>query len=184
MPGYDVTIFTDASFHDRTGAAGWGAWLKSGPGAGATIGGQMKGTITDSTHAELNAIANALVAARLMNVLRGSVLVQCDSLNALGCIRKVWPGTLDNPAPGGLPVPARRKAPALNLRPAAEVIVTVVREAGIILTVRHVRGHRAGDGRAWVNRECDRIARKHMQARLATVRAEAREARANQGASA
>ena len=169
----DVTIFADASLHIETGSAGWGACIKHSPAPGLIVGGELREPASSSTHAELCAIANALHVARDRDLLGGVVMIQSDSLEALSCIRKAVPRTVDSPAAGGLSVPGRRKDIAGDLAACVNVIRCLVSACGIRLIVRHVRGHQKGDGRQWVNRECDRVAKLHMRSRRRAADAEA-----------
>lgn len=41
---------------------------------------------------------------------------------------------------------------------------------GAELILRHVRGHKGGSGRNWVNNECDRIAKRYMRQALKAKR--------------
>jgi ribonuclease HI len=167
----NVTIFADASVDARTGAAGWGAWIKADGIDSISHLGSLREAITDVSRAELYAIANALVVARACKVLSGHVLVESDCAHALAMLLKAFPGAIDNPAAGGLRVGPRRRGIPSEAKPAIKIIRAIVAENRITLAVRHVRGHRPGDGRNWVNRACDKIARRHMRAARASMAA-------------
>lgn len=53
-----------------------------------------------------------------------------------------------------------------KLQPIDKEALAAIREAaqGRVLSMRHVKGHKEGDGRNWVNEQCDAEARRHMQA--------------------
>lgn len=160
-----ATIFADASVHVESGAAGWGAWIKHGSEAGLIIGGPLKEVMRSSTHAELCALANAVHVAAQRELLRGLVMLQSDSLEALSCLMQQVPGTRDAPAPQGMKVPGRRKPPMPVWMPCITFVRDLALQHQVRFVVRHVRGHQQGDGRQWVNRQCDRVAKLHRRAR-------------------
>lgn len=159
-----VTIFADASVDARCGAAGWGCWIKADGVAAISHSGPLREIITDVSRAELYAIANAMAVARTCKVLSGHVLIQSDCAHALAILRKAVPGTLDYPAQGGLSVGPRRRSLPKEIKPAVKIIREIVATTKITIAVRHVRGHRPGGGRNWVNRLCDGMARRQMRA--------------------
>lgn len=176
-----VTIFADASHCPKTGVGGWGAWMVSKPRGSHTAGGPMKTRFASSHDAEAAALANALVEAKVRGYLfQGAVvMLQSDCMGALGQVRRRIAGTTDSPigAPGeysaGSPVPIPRRGPR-GMAPAIEVIWKVATELELQLVVRHVKGHQsaaavASSGRAWVNRECDRLAGLGMAAARAAL---------------
>lgn len=164
----NVTIFADAS-HDYTACvAGWGAWIKADGQPSITCGAAMKEPIPSTVEAELCALANALVVARLRGVLarRDVVMLQSDSQTALGIIRNRIPGVADRPAEGGIAVDEVRKMRLTALHTAAVAVIgEIVAAFEVALVTRHVRGHQRGGGRQWVNAEVDRIARQAMRER-------------------
>ena len=158
----DVTIFADASVDHESGAAGWACWIK-GDGSNSVLhSGAFREPVGNSTNAELAALANALAVAKAIGQLRGRVMLQSDCSAALAMIRTIA-GAEDSPAERGLRVGKWRKKPEKMYRPAVKVIQSVIQDTGIKLVVRHVKGHQAGGGRNWVNRQCDRLAKKHMR---------------------
>lgn len=156
----DLTVFADASWNQKTKCGGWGCWIKDQTAFPAVIrGGPLKGAQRSSNVCELKAIANALALAARTGMVKGRVMVQSDCIHALYVIRRAT-GAIDNPVKGGEKV-------AVNLRkkwkrwPDEEQIVASIKlslATAASVEVRHVRGHKAGNGRAWVNRECDRLA--------------------------
>jgi ribonuclease HI len=165
----DVTIFADASHDHRARIAGWGAWIKADGQPSITCGAAMKGRIGTTSEAELCALANALTVARLRAVLAPGhvVMLQSDCVDALAIIRNRIAAVEDRPVTGGVTVvPGKKKRKLSNIHSAAiAVIEGIVVSLDITLITRHVRGHRRGDGRQWVNGEVDRIARKAMRER-------------------
>ncbi len=170
-PRANAMIFADASVCLKTGAAGWGAWVKRDGGVSQVFGGSFRNTMVFSTEAELAAIANAIHRALAWRLIIAGdvVMVQSDSAEALARIRQ-FTAAGDNPAVGGLRVGPSRRPPRRPLvREAVERIKVLAEQHRLTLVVRHVRGHQAGPGRQWVNAECDRTAKDHMRARRAEM---------------
>jgi ribonuclease HI len=164
----NVTIFADASHHERSRVAGWGAWIKADGRDSITCGAAMKVAIASTNEAELCALANALAMARLRGALaqRDVVMLQSDSIAALTIIHTRINGTADRPAPGGVAVVPFKKMKLSKVQVSAiAAIDKIVAALDLSLVTRHVRGHRPGGGRQWVNAEVDRIARKAMRER-------------------
>ena len=155
-----VTIFTDASFDPKTKSAGWGCWIKTTGASSVMKGGKINHPCRDSSEAELCAIANGIAVARACGWLRGAeVMIQSDSLDALSTVRKALKCE-DRPADKGLPVPKRRKEFRTGTTDVIDFILATVADEQAVVATRHVRGHQTGSGRAWVNREVDRLANK------------------------
>lgn len=111
-----ITLYTDASYCPRTGAAGWAAWIRFGPGPEHVVrrGGALTEDPKTSTGAELAAIANGLAVvgallrdgadalaaanrARRNPAPPGSrhvVHVRSDSVGALDRLRLNWRGAV------------------------------------------------------------------------------------------
>ena len=118
--------------------------------------------------AELCALANALTVARLRGLLATGciVMLQSDSVSALAIIRCKIADVGDRPVLGGLAVAAARRVKLTQLHVAAIAVISeIVAALKLSLVTRHVRGHRPGPGRQWVNGEVDRIARTTMRDR-------------------
>lgn len=167
-PKPNVTIFADASHDHNKRAAGWAAWIKADGREAITCGAAMKKVMKNATEAELCAIANALTVARLHGLLSvdGCAMVQSDCHTALALIATFVTKVIDNPAPGGLPVTRLKRKLARHIKKhaaAINVIQAVVSATGLTIITRHVRGHREGDGRQWVNRLVDVRARREMR---------------------
>jgi ribonuclease HI len=183
----NVTIFADASHDGTARVAGWGAWIKADGRPSIACGAAMKDPVRTTVEAELCALANALVVARLRGVLarRDVVMLQSDCLVALAIIRGKIAGVADRPAAGGLEVGEVRKMKLTSLHAAAvDVIRDLVASLDIALVTRHVRGHQHGGGRQWVNAEVDRIARRAMRQRRGPRRSGAEPAATQQRAPA
>lgn len=164
----DVTVFADAPICSKTGAAGWGGWFKAASmERGQTCGGQLSARLKTSGEAEAQAIANTLAVVEGFGLLStgATVMLQSDSLETLSAIR----GRLnaeDRPAAKGCSVSRRRRTvKSKPMAAALDFIGEVTKRHSLRLIVRHVRGHQSGDGRNWVNRECDRLAKAGMRAR-------------------
>lgn len=162
----DVTIFADASRCTKTGASGWGAWIKATGRDTIVTGSRMREVTATVVQAELAAIANALAVGAKAGIIYGRVMVQSDCLGALAAIITHMPHVKDRPfgLDGVKVIPVKKwKAKHEHLRPALEAIQKMLADNGTILTVRHVRGHQAGQGRSGVNRMCDAEAKRHMR---------------------
>ncbi len=164
-----LTLFADASFCPKTGAAGWGSWaIRDGWPKGKFLGGVFRREITTSNTAELCGIASALWQHNKDGDLEGvkTLMLQCDNIVALGCIMRHVRGAYVKNLPGKKNVfihPAPKMNGKLNME-AVEAIKTIVDGRSVML--RHIKGHNGtGDGRSWVNSQCDAEARRHMQAR-------------------
>lgn len=172
-----MAVFADASWHQVSKAGGWGGWWKSGAMEyGKTAGGPIKQPLVGSTQAEAVAIANTLAIAKSSGDLKPgmTVMIQSDCKNVLDAILKVVPDARDRPK-GLACQPARRLEPQLRDHASLDFIADLVKRLELKIMTRHVPGHRRGDGRQWVNRKCDELARKGR------LQAEAEQARQNTG---
>lgn len=164
----ELTIFTDAALCPRTGASGWGAWMKGNTGPSISVGGQIADLLKSSTEAEARAGANAFHLARSRGLLRPGMVVmwQCDNLSALKWLLGLHELSRDRPAKGGLAVGKPRfvTEPQKNSAGAA-ALSALCAELELRVLTRHVKGHLEGPNRQWVNRLCDEIAGQHMRAR-------------------
>jgi ribonuclease HI len=138
-----VTCYTDASYSDRDGGA-WAVWLRSDRGR-IVRSGTCPQYVTDSTCAELSAIfAGVFLAVRTWPDTH-ALLVCSDSQSALA---------LAHPE-------AKRARKAAN-RKLQDKLQELLRQRKIELCFRWVKGHqpaRAGTA-AWLNRSCDKRARR------------------------
>lgn len=160
-----ITLFVDASHCSQTLAAGWGAWaIADGWDHGRTFGGQHKRRVLNSGEAEVWAMAEAIHHMKTRGWLTDDALmIQSDSHRALQLFLVKFPNaeiknhTDSKPfvRPSSLyPSPAESAAQEDMYRD----LLTMK-----WLFVRHVKGHASGDGRNWVNRKCDEIAKQNMR---------------------
>jgi ribonuclease HI len=161
-----ITLFVDASHCPSTKVGGWGAWAKqAGWPNGTLFGGAFKGVIPNSAEAELCAIANAMQSLHLHDLLIGDVkvLVQSDCLRALGLIASFVSSCEVNNHPDGCPIQKTTATKPTALEAKALATINALVSGSRRLSLRHVRGHKAGKGRNWVNRQCDHIAKGYMK---------------------
>lgn len=160
-----ITVFSDASFCQRTRAAGWGAWAKRDDWrVGQFSGGRIElksGEVECSQTAELAGIGLALWHHRRQGSFEGvdSVLLQCDSTGTLSLIKQVIPTA--GIVASGKAIIGRSSIKAQ----VAPLILSTIKDAleGKRLALKHVKGHtNRRDGRSWVNDQCDREARGYM----------------------
>jgi len=162
-----VTVITDASMCHKTGAVGWGAWAKHDGIDSKLFGGELKRLIFKSYEADMCAIANALhflkKDATLMRVRK--IYIQSDNVRALSIIQ-----TMDNchfiKRKSRFDTDVRRFDLDKITETERECLDFIKRiTKNHIVHVRHVKGHQGADktGRAWVNNQCDKIAKLHMQ---------------------
>lgn len=161
-----LTLFCDASHCSRTLAGGWGAWAKrDGWEFGRVFGGPLDARPVNSAEAELAAIAKALTCLAADGDLEPvkTIVLQSDSLAALSAVKALplarWSRSDDKRDSGA--TPARVK---LSKRESASLAELSVAIGARSVFLRHVKGHKSGTGRNWVNSQCDRVARKHMRA--------------------
>lgn len=165
-----LTLFADASFCPKTGAAGWGSWaIKDGWPKGLFHGGALRREIKSSNEAELCGLASALwvhdKAGNLGDVT--AFILQCDNTVALGTILSLIPqaGHVSSKKRAtNAQIAARKNGIKPIEHEAIEAITGIV--AGRPIWLKHVKGHNGNsDGRSWVNNQCDDAARRHMRAR-------------------
>lgn len=162
-----MTLFVDASFCPNSLAAGWGSWAKrddwdKGRYRGSAL--RTRNPITSSNAAEIAGIGMSLWQHQQLGDLQGltGLMIQCDNVAALGFISTA--------------IPRAVRSGSQRLQPlewgddplVAEVMEVI--EASLVgvpaIGLRHVKAHTKNrDGRSWVNRRCDAIARKGMISR-------------------
>lgn len=144
------------------GSSGWGMWAKGDGRDSITASGRIAVYHPSSDCAELDAIASGLTYLSESGYLLPSdrlVMVQSDNIVALGAVATAL-GAAERRHENGAAIHRRRK-PLLPHHAAAIARNRTVTDAhNLCLTVRHVRGHTNGEGRQWVNRLCDRLARQ------------------------
>jgi ribonuclease HI len=159
-----TTIFADAGFNGVTKSGSWGVWMKTDGMPSLSKGGPLL-SVDTSVEAEMRALANALALARAARFAPDGacVMIQSDCQAALSWVLGALPkNSCHRPAPGGVGVvPTLRIGKALERSAGLRAFVQIATEAGLKIVVRHVRGHKAGDGRQWVNRHVDKLARQN-----------------------
>lgn len=166
-----LTLFVDSSLCLQTAAGGWGAWaIRDDWRAGHLFGGPFGRSTHPQTsrEAELCGIANALAALRKLGYLDDveRVLIQCDCLQALEIIA----GRLQSVVVSNHPAGHMIRPGAMRPTELETAALAAIDEVGRPLLVRHVYGHRKGEDRQWVNRQCDAVAKGHMRAARAQRR--------------
>ena len=113
-------------------------------------------------------MANALTKADREGLIDDDmeVMLQSDSAVALGILLRLVPGAVNRPHENSAALfPPRRSHAWRGLREeAAAVITEIAARRRLAIVIRHVRGHTAGGGRQWVNRQVDAAARTHVRA--------------------
>lgn len=141
-----VTVFSDASYDHRLQLAGWGAWAKS-ERRRAYDGGRMRGTILNSSEAEVLAAVNAIAMAISRGVIgKGDrIILEAD------CLRVQYAF-------------ASEVRLTSNEKLAMQHWAHQKTMLELSLIYRHVPGHTQGnEPRLWVNNLCDRLARDGLR---------------------
>lgn len=173
-----ITLFADASFCPKTGAAGWGSWaIRDGWPKGKFNGGPLRREVPSSTTAEICALAAALWQHDKDGDLNDVkvFMLQSDNTAALRAVRgrierSGWSASRDDRDVQAIGPTKHRSRAAIEIQ-ALNAINDIVGSRFVWL--RHVKGHSSGTTRAWVNEQCDREARRHMQARRIELEAAA-----------
>lgn len=162
-----VTMFTDASVLPLVKSSGWACWIKGDGRDSASFHGKLRSYHPDSTVAELEAIANGLLTAADFGYFRPEdslIMIQTDSVHALACLRKIRPDIEIRNHAEAATIITRRKKLHPRLQAPVDVIVDALDNLKLNAVVRHVRGHKEGRGRQWVNRHCDQLAKEAARA--------------------
>lgn len=168
----NLTLFCDASFCPKTKVAGWGAWAKRMEWIeGLIFGGAFKRTFDNNHEAELCAIANALFVLKEEGHLTGitNVMIQSDSLRSLGLIKLKLPSAQIRDHADGASILKGVGKSMTETEGVGLSLITKVWSGSFDIQLRHVRGHRQGPSRQWVNRQCDATAKGHMRDRRDAV---------------
>lgn len=163
----DITMFADASLNPNTKTSGWGFWIKGDGRESLSAGGPLRNFHSNSCVAELEAIANGLDCASASGYFRPSdvtIMIQSDSLEALGCLLQARPSIVNSKHEAGASVTVRRRRMNDRHEAAVRHILKIIDRHGLSAAIRHVRGHKGGGGRNWVNRLCDSLANKGRKA--------------------
>jgi ribonuclease HI len=158
----DLTMFSDASVFPNEKISGWGFWLKGDGRESMFAGGPLRAFDANTTVAELEAMANGLACAKASGYFADGdqvIMLQTDSTDALGCLRFLRPDLAESKHENSHPIPPRRKRPAPRQLAAAQHVLAILDEFELVAILRHVKGHKTGGGRNWVNRLCDRLAK-------------------------
>ena len=158
----NLTMFSDASVFPRDRVSGWGFWIKGDGRDSMYAGGPLRAYSENTTVAELEAMANGLSCAKAAGYFADGdqvIMLQTDSTDALGCLRYLRPALAESKHEDSHPIPNRRKRPAPRQLAAAKHVIAILDEFELIAVLRHVKGHKTGGGRNWVNRLCDRLAK-------------------------
>ncbi len=160
-----VTIFADASYSHQTKDGGWGVWIKADGRPSFTKGGPFLGEVDTSSEAEVRALANALALGRAAGLIRDGdcIMLQSDCQAALCGIMALVETSCHRPAPGSTTAisPPKRIGPWMRKSAGLKTVVKIATEAQLKIVLRHVPGHKSGEGRAWVNRQVDKLAAAH-----------------------
>lgn len=177
-----LTIFSDASFCYKSGAAGWGAWgIGNGLKRGIVTGGElvMDRRMSSPSHAELLAMSHALSWFDNAGWLDGAsaVMLQSDSIEALCCVRALVPNARFTAGDGERDV-KKLKGGSFGGRLGQDACQNIRDRLGTrVLFIRHVKAHNSdGTGRTWVNNKCDEEAKSHMRALRSRLRSAAHHA--------
>jgi ribonuclease HI len=157
-----LTLYTDASCYDKTGASSWAAILVEPNGAEHEASGPLKGVVGSSIAAEARAVANALHHFSKAGLITANVRVITDCLAVVDKLRA-----------------SSTKSRSPQIAEALEHIAKI--SAGRFTVLADwVKGHQTleaakSDPRVAYNRRCDALARAHSYA-LHKQRQAAREA--------
>ena len=159
-----VAIFSDASGSHHHQSAGYGFWAKGDERHSICGGGSFREYSKPPHIIELLGIANALSICDRHGYFRDEdkrATIQCDSLHALRIIKST--------VPGAVALRVNKKQQIQNIKfkgrkeekDAVELIQMIQAKHGLEIQLKHVKGHTSGgDGRHFVNRLCDRLAKE------------------------
>ncbi|QPB12077.1 Rnase H [Providencia phage PSTCR4] len=150
-----VTIISDASYCDKTKAAGFGSWVACKRGK-KSYGSILNGA-TNSGVAEAMGICNALAYAMKGGLIFAGdiVLIQCDATDGLGILKGNTLGQCE----------VRKKI--------CDWFSNIVTKYKLKITFRHVKGHsKTLDSRSKAQQYCDRLAYDYMQKARSLIRLE------------
>lgn len=146
-----LTVYTDASVCNRSGAAGWGCWVRNDAGDRRSFSGPIGRTVLNSTDAEFCAAANSIHAAcKSLKPVPGTLIVLVtDCLTLVQALRGAKP----------------RKRTSVQGE-ASAFILTLVKNLDCQLRCNKVKAHSDRDGaRSYINRIVDQLAKAAMQKR-------------------
>ena len=146
-----LTVYSDASVCNRSGAAGWGCWVRNDAGDRRSFSGPIGRTVLNSTDAEFCAAANAIHAAcKSLQPVPGTLIVLVtDCLMLVQALRGAKP---------------RKRSSTQG--EATRFILDLVKERKCSLRCNKVKAHSDQDGaRSYINRIVDQLAKAAMQKR-------------------
>lgn len=159
----DLTLIADASVAPLEERCGWAGWCK-GDGRGSVSSNGPLPWAASSTLAELRAIAAMLSYLDESGYIREAdraIMIQSDCQPALSQIYRHLPSARlqQHAESAAISTKKKRRRIGPGNHRAIKDIARVLERHNLTALIRHVRGHKAGDGRNWVNRECDRLAK-------------------------
>lgn len=159
-----ITLFTDGSWEPKTKAGGWAAWAKGNGRPSRTWHGPLRGKIRANDVTECAAIANGLhcmAASGYLLPRDKAVMIQSDSIQALCVVLAFVPTATRAAIKDGAAIQTwKKKNMPPDIKIIGQAIAAFVLKHGLSIQVRHVRGHKPGDDRQWVNRTVDKLANK------------------------
>lgn len=150
-----VTLMTDASHCQQTGAAGFGFWCVSN--RGKLAGGKpLNGKIKDSYEAEAKGVANSLVIGFRSGIIQqgDTVIIQLDNTGVV------------------LGINGKLKKTRKDVKAVLSFIRNFKIQNNLSIECRHVKGHsKKTENRFSANKHCDKLAKEQMKmARLEIVK--------------
>lgn len=142
-----ISLFTDASYHGKTGEGGWAFWAKK-LNVTAWGGGKFRTLLSSSNEAEMCAIANAIVELEKRKILvaQTHVLIQTDSEHSVRAFGK------SPPSMSSLEITAR------------QIVINHAKHNQWSFNLRHVKGHSASAQKRFiVNNLVDYHAGRHSR---------------------
>ena len=142
-----VTLMTDASHCQQTGAAGFGFWCVSN--RGKLAGGKpLNGKVKDSYEAEAKGVANSLVIGFRSGIIQqgDTVIIQLDNIAVV------------------FGVNGKLKKKRKDIKHVLNFINNFKIENNLSIECRHVKGHsKKTESRFSANKHCDRLAKEQMK---------------------
>ena len=157
-----VTIFADASVNPRKKIAGIGAWAKGDDRDSVTYGAPLEYTpgVTLCELKALRMMIEHLIEKGYLWPTDDYFMLQSDCLQALWIINKCNPSYRESKHPEGASIKTwnQRSKPSTGQTREARRIGELLENCTV--TLRHVKGHKEGGGRQWVNDTCDKLAKR------------------------
>lgn len=144
-----VTIIADASYCSQHKVGGFGYWIACERGK-RPGGGPLRGSVSNSTVAEMMAICRALHEGITQGLIKkgDDVLIQTDCTPAIGMLQAFNANKMTE-----------------ETKKVIEVFDKLVKQAELKTSFRHVKGHtKLEEARYAANRACDHRAKVGMRA--------------------